>query len=482
MGQKRLVIIGGGLGGLAAGLRLAARGWRVTVCEQGGSFGGKMNSWSERGFRFDTGPSLITMPWVFASLFEAAGSSLAEHLTLVPLDPIAEYVYPDRTRLTYTASLPDWLGEVRRLDRRDTAGFLGFLELGARLFAVSERPSCGGGLAIGRGRATCACSSNCRCATAGGTTTGRWPRTSGARTSGSSSTATRHTSARRRIARRRPSPSSRTSNTSSAAGTRKAGSTGSSRACSSWRRRPASTLLPRSRVPRIEHTGGRVRGVRLADGTSLPAEVVVMNGDASDAPGLLGEAGATRLRAAERSMSGLVFLFGVRRTLPELRHHTIYFSGDYRREFAELFDERRFPEDPTVYVNAPSRSDRSVVPGEGEALFVMANAPAGDDDAWDEEQIARCRGRVMARLRAGGFPDIESDIVVTDVWTPRRIACRYSMPGGAIYGTHSHGWRRAFLRPPNKDRSTAAFTTSAEAPTPAAGRRRCCSRRRSPRN
>lgn len=151
-------------------------------------------------------------------------------------------------------------------------------------------------------------------------------------------------------------------------------------------------------------------------------------------------------------MSGLVFLLGIGRTIPEMHHHAIYFSADYQREFSELFDDRRFPTDPTVYVNAPSRSDRSVVPGEGESLFIMANAPANDHDLWDEAQIAEARSRVFKRLRASGFPDIEKDIVVEDVWTPRKIAGRYQMPGGAIYGTHSHGWRKAFLRPGNKDR------------------------------
>jgi phytoene dehydrogenase-like protein len=138
--------------------------------------------------------------------------------------------------------------------------------------------------------------------------------------------------------------------------------------------------------------------------------------------------------------------------MPELRHHAIYFSGDYEREFSELFDERVFPNDPTVYVNAPSRSDRSVTPGEGEIIFVMANAPANDHDKWDEEQIVEARRRVFARLRASGFPEIDNDIVASDVWTPKKIGSRYLMPGGAIYGRHSHGWKNAFLRPPNKDR------------------------------
>ena len=80
--KRRAVVIGGGLGGLATAVRLAARGWRVEVCEQGLSLGGKMNTFERDGFRFDTGPSLITMPWVFEELFEAAGSSLARHVTL----------------------------------------------------------------------------------------------------------------------------------------------------------------------------------------------------------------------------------------------------------------------------------------------------------------------------------------------------------------------------------------------------------------
>jgi phytoene dehydrogenase-like protein len=150
-------------------------------------------------------------------------------------------------------------------------------------------------------------------------------------------------------------------------------------------------------------------------------------------------------------MSGLVFLLGINRQLPSLKHHTIYFSGDYEKEFKQLFEERRFPEDPTVYVNITSRTDQSVTPEGGEALFIMANAPA-NDALWDETQIEKAKRAVFGRLRSSGFPDIEKDIAVSEVWTPTRIAQRYHTPGGAIYGTHSHGWRSAFLRPPNKDR------------------------------
>jgi phytoene dehydrogenase-like protein len=87
----------------------------------------------------------------------------------------------------------------------------------------------------------------------------------------------------------------------------------------------------------------------------------------------------------------------------------------------------------------------------------MANAPANDDDEWNESQLAEARRRVFAQLRAGGFPEIEGETVVSEVWSPRRIGARYSMPGGAIYGTNSHGWKNAFLRPGNKDRRYAGL-------------------------
>ncbi len=450
MKEKRAVIIGGGLGGLATALRLAASGWPVTVCEQGESFGGKMNCWSERGYRFDTGPSLITMPWVFEELFQAAGSRLQDHVELIQLHPLAEYVYADGARFTYTASLPDWLPTVRSLEPRDVDGFFKFMRLGARLFEISQETFL-------RRRPL------------------DWPRARDLKVLRQFPLRYGWGNYHRTVAAHFRSPYLRQlydryptyvgSSPYAAPATLAVipyieYAFGGWYACGGLYRIVESLLelgaatgvnfLPRARVERIEHAGRRVTGVRLADGARLSAEVVVMNGDASDAPRLLGETDSGGLPISQRSLSGVVFLLGLRRTLAALRHHNVFFSADYRSEFEQLFGERRFPDDPTVYVNAPSRSDRSLAPGEGETLFVMANAPANDDDPWDQEQINVARRRVFDRLRRSGFPEIESDIVVSDVWTPRRIASRYSMPGGAIYGSHSHGWRLAFLRPPNK--------------------------------
>jgi phytoene desaturase len=450
MRQKRVVIIGGGLGGLATALRLTARGWQVTVCEQGATFGGKMNSWSERGYRFDTGPSLITMPWVFAELFAAAGSQMQEHIELVHMQPLADYVFDDGTRFTYTASLPDWLTTLQQIAPDDVEGFFQFLRLGAQLFTVSEqtflrrRP-------LARPRAVDLRLLRQLPLRYGW---GNYHRTVAAHF---------RSPYLQQLFDRYPTY---VGSSPYAAPATLAVIPYLEYAYGGWYVRGGLyrivqsllelavaggiNLIPHARVRQITHVGRQVKGVELADGTRLPAEVVVMNGDASETPRLLGESNGHSLPLSQRSLSGLVFLLGVKRSFPELQHHTVYFSADYSREFKELFDERRFPDNPTVYVNVPSRSDRSLVPGAGETLFIMANAPANDADVWDEAQINIARHRVFARLRRGGFPVSESDITVSDVWTPHRIAERYAMPGGAIYGTHSHGWRQAFLRPPNK--------------------------------
>ncbi len=449
--MKRVVIIGGGLGGLSVAIRLAAAGRKVVVCERGSSFGGKMNLWEERGFRFDTGPSLITMPWVFAEVFEAAGKRIEDYLEVIPVNPICEYIFADGTKFTYTSSLPDWLETVRRIEPRDVDGFLRFMKLGARLYQVSKETFL-------RRRPL------------------DWPR----RTDSSvlkhmpwrygwgnyHKTIAAHFSSPhlRQLYDRYPTYVGSSPYRSPATlavipyieysfgGWYVRG--GLYRIVESFievARELGVELISGAEVVSIDHSEKRVTGVRLEGGTRIDADLVVMNGDASYASRMLGEASGG-LPHGERSMSGLVFLLGIGRTIPEMHHHAIYFSGDYRREFSELFDTRCFPTDPTVYVNAPSRSDRSVVPGEGESLFIMANAPANDHDAWDAEQIAEARRRVFGRLRSSGFPDLEKDIVVEDVWTPNRIGARYLMPGGAIYGTHSHGWKNAFLRPGNKDR------------------------------
>ncbi len=444
--MKNIAIIGGGLGGLSVSLRLRARGHGVTVFEAGPTFGGKMNRWESQGFVFDTGPSLITMPWVFEDLYRAAGSRMEEHVELLPLHPLSEYVYPDGTRFTYTSQLPEWLDTVRQIEPRDVSGFLRFQELGARLFEVSKRtflkraPSERPGLEDlralkymplrwGWGNYHSAVMAHFRSPYLQ-QLYDRYPTYVGSSPYRSPATLAlipylEYTFGGFAV---------------------RGGLYAIAQSLIHLCERNGVTLCPNSCVERIETEASVATALLLANGTRHTFDAVVMNGDSASLPALLGR----KPKPDARSMSGFVMLVAAKRSLPRIAQHTIFFSADYAREFSEIFDQQRFPSDPTVYVNAASRADRKLVPGEGETLFIMANAPAVGS-SWTDLDTATAREAVMKRLKQGGFPDFESSIVVEDKWTPRRIENRYLMPGGAIYGTDSHGWRNAFFRPRNRD-------------------------------
>jgi phytoene desaturase len=139
LAKPRVIVIGAGLAGLAIALRLALRGWQVTIYEQGAAPGGKMNRWVKDGFTFDTGPSLLTMPWVFSELFEIAGADIQDHILMEPVEPLAAYVFNDGVRFRASASLPEWLKTIRELEPSDEQGFLNFMRLGSKIFGLSEQ-------------------------------------------------------------------------------------------------------------------------------------------------------------------------------------------------------------------------------------------------------------------------------------------------------------------------------------------------------
>ncbi len=441
------MIIGGGLGGLAAALRLRASGWNVRICEAGWRMGGKMNRWCSGGFTFDTGPSLITMPWVFSDLFKAAGSRIEDHLQLIPLSPLSEYVYPDGTSFTYSSSLPDWFETLARIAPEDKDGFLKFLGLGARLWEVSRRTFMSRSPYDPPGKGDWEVLRHMPIRYGWG----NYDRTVRAHFS---------SPYLRQLFNRYPTYVGSSPYLSPATLAVipyleftyggwyvRGGLYKIVEALVSLASERGVELSNHSRVTSITKTRGRVTGVVLETGEAIPADIVIMNGDAATVPELLGEPATP---PQSRSMSGFVMLLGIDRELPELQPHTIYFSADYEREFTEIFKGAQFPTDPTIYVNAPSRLDRSLVPEGGESLFIMANAPAG-------AEVSTARERVFERLRKSGFPCIAGNIVVEDIWTPRRIEETYLMPGGSIYGTDSHGWRNAFLRPRNKSRACAGL-------------------------
>ena len=202
--------------------------------------------------------------------------------------------------------------------------------------------------------------------------------------------------------------------------------------------------------------GGRASGVRLADGSELPADSVVFNGDAGAlAAGLLG-AGVARavaaVKVARRSLSAVTWSINARASGFPLVRHNVFFDNDYRSEFDDIFRRRQLPQQGTVYVCAQDRADSATDPGAAERLLCLVNAPAdGDTRPFDALETDPCEHRSLALLRHCGLTlQAQPHQVVRT--TPRDFHRLFPGTGGALYGPATHGWMSAF----NKPASTSA--------------------------
>jgi len=448
--NKSVAIIGGGLGGLALAVRLAKKGYAVTLCEKNDRPGGKMNYFEKNGFRFDTGPSLVTLLDVFRETFSELGSSLEDHIKPTRIDPLAHYVYADGTEFDYTSDLPKTISLIERLEPKDVEGFFKFMRLGAKLYNLSrstffvhspyEFPP---EIDIGVLK--------------------HFPIRYGWGNYAKTVEAHFRSPHLQQLYNRYPTYVGSSPYLTPATlivipfiefayggWYFKGGLYTLIKALTQLAEQNGVTILTNTTVKEILHTNKKVRGLKLNDGTIITSNIVVMNGDAECINYLLRE-NTSSLDIKERSLSGIVFLVGISKTMPQLHHHSIYFSDSYEHEFEQLFKSFQFPDDPTVYVNVASRTDRSIVPNEGETLYIMANAPASDSIEWNAEQTERAWQAILRRLRRSNFPEFEPFILFREVFTPVDMKEKYLMPGGAIYGRNSHGWKNTFLRPPNKD-------------------------------
>ena len=135
--MSKIIIIGAGIGGLSAGIRLQAAGHRVTILEKNPIVGGKMYQLEQDGFRFDTGPSVITMRHVFEDLFSSVDRNLEDYLTLEAVDPMTRYFYTDETVIDATSNLSEFVRQIEKLNPFDVEGYLAYLAYAAQIHRIT---------------------------------------------------------------------------------------------------------------------------------------------------------------------------------------------------------------------------------------------------------------------------------------------------------------------------------------------------------
>jgi phytoene desaturase len=452
---SRVVVIGAGVGGLVAAARLAAAGHRVRVFEQAEVVGGKLGQLSRTvptstggpggQFRFDTGPSLLTLPQVFAEFFTATGSTLADELDLVALDPLIRHVFPDGSVLD-SGGGPDGFADRigAAFGARAAADWRALSRRAARIWAASWRDVLTRPMDAAAMRRLVWHLDDLRAIAPGRTLRGLGRSYLG--------------DARLRVLLDRYA-------TYAGADPRRAPAAlaaivHAEHEFGGWYPRGGlgtlvDALLRRcatlgveihtsTAVDRIDTAAGAVTGVRLADGAGVPADVVVANADAQAVYTRLLPTPAQAARLRERSLAGFVLLLGVRGRTPGLAHHTVFFPPVYEDEFNAIFRRGEPVADPTVFVTVAD--DPGVRPPGHEAWFLLVNAPAQNRFDWRAPDVApRYADQVLATLAARGL-DVRDRVLFREIRTPADLETATATPGGAIYGTPTHH----LLRPPNR--------------------------------
>ena len=436
---RKILVIGAGLGEWRRPFALPAPETRSRYGKKNDGPGGKLKELRIDDFRWDMGPSLLTMPHVMRELYAACGERMEDHLDLVRLDSACRYFWTDGTVIDENAAFWAQPGVAKFLDYAR-----GIYELSGEAY-LNHPPG-------DFWRAF---------------TPRNWPKLRHL-----AKVATTRTLAAE-VERRISDPHLRQ------IFLRFATYNGSS---------PFITPATFNIIPYVEAEFGAwyVRGgmAKIAeelcalaqrngvtfrfntaatewneaeataqDGFRGKADFLVCNGDVLSAANQI--AGLTRPRTREKlltkplSTSGFILFLGVRGCDPRLGHHNIFFSDHYREEFSEIHAEKISPTEPTIYISISSRTDPKHAPKDHDNYFVLVNAPARDPkQPWTETEAQGYRDLVLKRLERFGFVDLPNRVVTERIFTPSDFAERDLAHHGALYGWASHSIQTSLFRPP----------------------------------
>ncbi|MEW5928269.1 MAG: phytoene desaturase family protein [Gemmatimonadota bacterium] len=449
-----VLVVGAGVGGLSAALHLAGRGLRVEVLEASQRPGGKLGIAVVDGVEVDTGPSVLTLPDALDRALRAAGTSLADELTLREPAPAFRYLYPDGAALDVFARPEDTLASVERtLGPAAAAELAAFLDYSRRIweaaaphFVYGPAPSAASLAGLGLG-AVGALRGIDPLRRMWGAIRGR------VRSPHLRTLLARYATYNGSDPRRAPATLNCIAHVELALGGWgvEGGMYEVARALARTAERAGVRFRWGARVERLRERSGGGWEAATADGATRSARAVVANADAAHVLGELLPPARRRPDPGERSMSGWTGVLRARRRAGADARvaHTVLFPREYLEEFADVFDRGRPPEEPTVYLCAQEACHGRAGWAEEEPVFVMANAPPEPADRPRPPAVwERLRGRVLARLDAAGLRDAEDALA----WerTPGALAAAFPGSRGAIYGAASNSPFAAFRRPPNR--------------------------------
>jgi phytoene desaturase len=470
-GAAQAIVIGSGFGGLAAAIRLGARGYRVRVFERLDSPGGRAGVFRQDGFTFDAGPTIITAPHLFEELWQLAGARLADDVTLVPLHPAYEIRFADGARLACHTDPERMRAEVARIAPADVAGYARFMAHSKRICDVAF-------LQLGH-RAFPSWLDMLRLAP-------DLVRLRGLR-SVYRMAADYVQDPRLRFALsfhplfiggdpfRTPAIYGLIAHLEQAWGVHFAmGGTGSLvRGMTRLIERQRNTIHYGAEVAGLEMDGRRVTGVRLASGERHAADVVVSNLDPARTYGrLAGDAAPRSARQTARlrySMGLFVWYFGTRRRYEDVPHHCILVGPRYRELLQDIFRDRRLAEDFSLYLHRPTATDPSLAPPGCDAFYVLSPVPNLQADIDWGSRAEGYRRSIQQFLERSLLPGLGEAIVSSRLMTPADFEQRLDAWQGSAFGPEPLLWQSAWFRPHNRSQEIEGLYLVGAGTHPGAG-------------
>ncbi|MCU0832020.1 MAG: phytoene desaturase family protein [Rhizobiaceae bacterium] len=454
--RPHAVIVGTGFGGLAAAVRLGARGYRVTMLEKLDRIGGRAARFVQDGFTFDAGPTIVTAPFVLEELWRLCGKRMADHVTLKELDPAYAIRFDDGTVFRASCKPEAMAREIARFNTADVANFeryireseknfrLGFTEMVDKPYVTF--PAMAAVLPkLGLRRADRSIVNLVKKYIAD-------PRLQIAlsfhplfiggnplRTSGVMSLI---------------SYLEREYGVHYAMG----GTHELVLGLADLVKGNGGRILTGTGVAEIVVEDGMAKGVRLDNGETIRADIVVSNADSANTHQKLvpaphqGKWNAARVKRARHSMSLFLWYFGTNRRFDAVDHHSVLLGPRYDGLLTDIFDRKHLADDFSLYLHRPSASDPSVAPDGCNSFYVLAPVPNLDGtEQWtDPAMVESYRQKVEAFLERTVMPGLKQSVVTSKVLTPTYFRDDLQSHAGAAFSFEPHIFQLAWFRPHNR--------------------------------
>ncbi len=449
---KRIVIIGSGVAGLAAAIRLSVQGFNVMVYEKNSYPGGKLNAFEKESFHFDAGPSLFTQPQNIEELFELAQEPVANYFKYQKVDDVCNYFYENGKQVNAVSNINMFADELLNKLGESPEAVKNYLTEAEKIYSSIGNIFLNNSLhrrktwlskqvfnaftkvkysyifkslhKYNRKRFTTpeAVQLFDRYATYNGSNPYKAPGMLGLIPHLEYTEGTYYPDG---------------------------GMVSITNALYKLAQKKGVQFYFNASVQKIINNEGEVKGV-VVNNENILADIVVSNMDAyfTYSQLLNNTHKANKILKQERSSSALVFYWGIKQEFKQLGLHNILFAKDYAAEFNSLFKTKTLYSDPTVYINITSKMEPGLAPVGNENWFVMINVPANTGQNW-EAIMQQAKKNVVSKINRLLQTDIEPLIVTEETLNPVLIEEKTASYQGSLYGTSSNSKWAAFLRHPN---------------------------------